>query len=282
MGTLFLIGTPIGNLEDMSFRAVRVLGEVALIAAEDTRHSGRLLKHFDIDTPMISFHGDSPPERIEEIIERLGKSDVALITDAGMPAISDPGAELVRAVADAGFDVVAIPGPSATTTAVALSGLVDSGFLFAGYPPRKSRDRVPFFTRVLGTGYPVVLFESPHRVVDCLADLASVYPELSIAICRELTKLHETVMRGPVHQVLAELGDPPPPGEYVLVLAASSNVAGEDVAEDAASIARTLLAQGLSTSKVAREVARTCRINKSEAYELVLNLKSGDAPIEDP
>jgi 16S rRNA (cytidine1402-2'-O)-methyltransferase len=276
MGTLFLVGTPIGNLEDMTYRAVRVLGEVNLIAAEDTRHSGRLLQHFDVDTRMISFHGDSPQGRIDEILDELERGDVALITDAGMPGVSDPGVELVRAAVNAGFEIQSVPGPSAVTTSVAVSGLVNAGFLFAGYPPRKSKDRVPFFTRVLGTGYPVVLFESPHRIVDSLNDLAGAYPELEIAVCRELTKLHDSVVRGTVQHVVAELGDPPPPGEYVLVLSAISGETGETAAEDAEQIARTLLSQGLSTSKVAREVARTCRINKSDAYELVLNLKSDD------
>ncbi len=279
MGTLFLVGTPIGNLEDMSFRAVRTLKEVDLIAAEDTRHSGRLLQHFNIETRMVSYHGDSPESRIDDILDTLGKGNVALISDAGMPGISDPGAELVRAAAEAGFEVQSVPGPSAVTTAVAVSGLVNAGFLFAGYPPRKSKDRVPFFTRVLGSGYPVVLYESPHRLVDSLKDLAGAYPDLEIAVCRELTKLHDSVVRGTLQEVVGELGDPPPPGEYVLVLSASTGEAGESTAEDAESIARTLLSQGLSTSKVAREVARTCRINKSAAYELVLNLKS-DSPLE--
>ena len=279
MGTLFLVGTPIGNLEDMSFRAVRTLKEVELIAAEDTRHSGRLLQHFNIETRMVSYHGDSPESRIDDILDTLGKGNVALISDAGMPGISDPGAELVRAAAEAGFEVQSVPGPSAVTTAVAVSGLVNAGFLFAGYPPRKSKDRVPFFTRVLGSGYPVVLYESPHRLVDSLKDLAGAYPDLEIAVCRELTKLHDSVVRGTVQEVVGELGDPPPPGEYVLVLSASTGEAGESPAEDAESIARTLISQELSTSNVAREVARTCRINKSAAYELVLNLKS-DSPQE--
>lgn len=273
MGTLFLVGTPIGNLEDMTFRAVRVLQEVDLIAAEDTRHSGRLLQHFGIETPMISFHGDSAASRLDDIVTELDRGDVALITDAGMPGISDPGANLVRAVVDQGYPVESVPGPSAVTTAVAVSGLVNAGFLFAGYPPRKSNDRIPFFTRVLGTGYPVVLFESPHRVVDCLTDLAGPYSDLQIAVCRELTKLHESVVRGSVTDVIAALGDPPPPGEYVLVLSALESNASVDAIDDAEAIAETLIAQGLSTSKVAREVARTCGISRSDSYAMVLKIK---------
>lgn len=276
MGTLYLVGTPIGNLEDMSFRSVRVLQDVELIAAEDTRHSGRLLQHFDIDTRMISYHGDSPGERVDEIIAELDRGDVALISDAGMPGISDPGADLVRSVVAEGFPVEIIPGPSAVTSAVALSGLVNAGFLFAGYPPRKSNDRVPFFARVLGTGYPVVLFESPHRLVASLEDLSGACADLQVAVCREMTKLHESVVRGTVAEVIAELGDPPPPGEYVLVLSALESRDGDDAVGEAETIAGTLIAQGLSTSKVAREVARTCGINRSDAYELVLRLKDGD------
>ncbi len=274
MGTLYIVGTPIGNLEDMTYRAVRILENVDLIAAEDTRHSGRLLQHFEVRAQLISFHGDSSEMRIEEILDVLSDGDVALITDAGMPGISDPGVELVRAVSSAGIDIEVIPGPSAVTSAVALSGLVDAGFLFAGYAPRRSRDRVPFFTRVLGTGYPVVVFESPHRIVDSLADLAGIYPDQAVAVCRELTKLHETVYRGSVAEVVTQIGDPPPPGEYVVVISALVD-SGSDVDEvgEAETIARTLLVQGLATSKVAREVARTCRISRSDAYDLVLKLK---------
>lgn len=274
MGTLYIVGTPIGNLEDMTYRAVRILEGVDLIAAEDTRHSGRLLQRFDVHARLISFHGDSDESRVDEIIDALDDGDVAMITDAGMPGISDPGVELVRAATAAGFSIEIIPGPSAVTSAVALSGMVDAGFLFAGYPPRRSKDRVPFYTRVLGSGYPVVIFESPHRIVDSLSDLAGVYPDLPIAVCRELTKLHETVYRGSVSDVVADLGDPPPPGEYVVVIGAlADEVADEDQVGDAETIARTLLSQGLATSKVAREVARTCRITRSDAYELVLQLK---------
>jgi 16S rRNA (cytidine1402-2'-O)-methyltransferase len=273
MGTLFLVGTPIGNLEDMTFRAIRVLREVDLIAAEDTRHSGRLLKHFDIDTRMISFHGDSTSERLDEIMSSLEKGDVALISDAGMPGISDPGVDLVRAAVAEGFQIESVPGPSAVTTAAALSGLVDAGFLFAGYPPRKPNDRVAFYARCLGTGYPVVVFESPHRLVDSLRDLAGSRPDLQIAVCRELTKLHESVVRGTVREVIAELSDPAPPGEYVFVLAAVETGVGDDAAEQAEQLAGTLIEQGLSSSKVAREVARTCGITRADAYSLVLRLK---------
>jgi 16S rRNA (cytidine1402-2'-O)-methyltransferase len=273
MGTLFLVGTPIGNLEDMSYRAVRILRDVDLIAAEDTRHSGRLLKHFEIETRMISYHGDSPESRVDEILSELDQGDVALISDAGMPGISDPGAELVRAVIAAGFSVESVPGPSAVTTAAALSGLVDAGFLFAGYPPRRTSDRVAFYARVLGTGYPVVIFESPHRLIDSLNDLAGAYPELQIAVCRELTKMHESVVRGQVRDVISSLGDPAPPGEYVLVLSTADLSADEDSDAQARRLARTLIEQGLSSSKVAREVARTVGINKADAYTLVLELK---------
>jgi 16S rRNA (cytidine1402-2'-O)-methyltransferase len=275
MGTLFLVGTPIGNLEDMTFRAIRVLRDVDLIAAEDTRHSGRLLQHFDIDTRMISFHGDSPQSRVEEIIETLNTGDVAIITDAGMPGISDPGVAVVRAAIEHEIPIETVPGPSAVTTAAALSGLVDAGFLFAGYPPRKTSDRVAFFERVLGTGYPVVLFESPHRVVDSLEDLAGSRPELEIAVCRELTKLHESVVRGTVGEVIEQLGDPAPPGEYVVVLSAAGYEAVGDAEDEAERMARTLIEQGLSSSKVAREVARTCGIARADAYSLVLRIKEG-------
>jgi 16S rRNA (cytidine1402-2'-O)-methyltransferase len=224
---------------------------------------------------MISFHGDSSQSRIDEILETLRTGDVAVITDAGMPGVSDPGVALVRAAIEHDLAIESVPGPSAVTTAAALSGLVDAGFLFAGYPPRKTSDRVAFFERTLGTAYPVVLFESPHRIVDSLEDLAGSRPELRIAVCRELTKLHESVIRGTVRDVLERLGDPAPPGEYVIVLSAAEPQGAGDPEAEAERMAQTLIKQGLSSSKVAREVARTCGIARADAYSLVLRLKNG-------
>lgn len=273
MGTLYLVATPIGNLEDITYRAVRALREVDLVAAEDTRHTGRLLKHLEIDTRQLSFHGHSPESRIETLMEALGQGDVALVSDAGMPAVSDPGADLVRAAVERGYQVEVIPGPSAVTAAVALSGLVDSGFLFAGYPPRRRRERAAFLARLGLTGYPTVLFESPHRLPDTLRDLADAFPGVEIAVCRELTKLHESVVRGPVEDALRHFESERPRGEFVLVVAAPEAPDGELDSIDAETVARQLIAQGLPASAAAREVAGVCGLSRSDAYELVTRLK---------
>jgi 16S rRNA (cytidine1402-2'-O)-methyltransferase len=271
VGTLYLVGTPIGNLEDITFRAARVLGEVHLIAAEDTRHSGRLLKRYGITTRQVSFHGHSPERRLQMILDELETHDVALISDAGMPAVSDPGADLVRGALERGFPVEVIPGPSAITSAVAISGLVDAGFLFAGYPPRRKRERQVFLRNLPLSDYPVVLFESPHRLLSTLEDLRSVVPEVQVAVCRELTKLYEEVVRGSAGEVLQHFQEHAPRGEFVLVLGRVT--AAADVAEsDVEAIARRLLTEGFSASAAARELASLTDLPRSEAYSLLMKV----------
>jgi 16S rRNA (cytidine1402-2'-O)-methyltransferase len=272
VGTLYLVGTPIGNLEDITYRAVRVLGEVGLIAAEDTRHSGRLLKHYGIDTGLVSFHGHSPESRIEMLLRELEHRDVALITDAGTPAVSDPGASLVRAAVEHGFRVEVIPGPSAVTAAVAVSGLVDSSFIFAGYPPRRASDRREFFVRLGALGYPAVLFESPQRLFSSLRTLQETFPEVDLAVCRELTKLHEEVVRGTPTKVYQHFSETKPRGELVVVLGEASSL--REVSEaDHEQLARQLLAQNLSVSAAARELAKIGNIRRSDAYTVVMSVK---------
>lgn len=277
MGTLYLVATPIGNLEDITYRAVRVLQEVDLIAAEDTRHSGRLLKQYGIETPLISFHGHSPESQMQRILKELERRDVALITDAGMPAVSDPGSQLVRAAVERNVRVEVIPGPSSVTAAVAASGLVDSGFLFAGYPPRRQGERARYFARLALASFPIVLFESPHRLRATLDDLRNAFPDASVAICRELTKLHETIVRGSIEDVHQHFQGETPRGEFVLVLAAVDSVQGTESTTDAEVVARRLIEQGLSTSAAAREIAGVCGISRSDAYTLVMRIKDEEA-----
>jgi 16S rRNA (cytidine1402-2'-O)-methyltransferase len=273
MGTLYLVATPIGNLEDMTFRAISTLKTVDLIAAEDTRHSGRLLKHFDIKTPMISFHGHSGESRVEEIMNALSSGDVAVITDAGMPGISDPGVALVRAAIDAGYRVEPIPGASAVTAAVAVSGLVEAGFLFAGFPPRRSKDRREFYERAAQCGYPVVIYESPHRIAATLDDLAAVFPDARVALCRELTKMYEEVLRGSATEIVSIMSKTPPRGEVALVFDARGAADDELSEDDIERLARRLLEEGQSASGVAKEIARTAGIKRAEAYAVVLKVK---------
>ena len=193
MGTLYVVATPIGNLEDLSPRAVRVLRDVALIAAEDTRHSRRLLTHFAIDTPTVSYHEHNQRARRHLLLEALKSGDVALITDAGTPAISDPGADLVTTALAAGHRISPIPGASAVAAAVSASGLVEGPFLTLGFLPRERGERLPLVARAATTGFPLVLFESAQRLGRTLQDLVEILGDRPVVMSRELTKIHEEV-----------------------------------------------------------------------------------------
>jgi 16S rRNA (cytidine1402-2'-O)-methyltransferase len=196
LGTLYLVATPIGNLEDVTARALRVLREVPLIAAEDTRHTGRLLTHFGIETPVISYHAHNERARRERLLAELAGGDLALVSDAGTPGISDPGRDLVAAALAAGHRVSPVPGPSALTAAVAASGLVAGPFLALGFLPRRGPERRTILARAGAAGVPVVLFEAPGRVAATTAELATAWGDRPVALMRELTKRHEEVRLG--------------------------------------------------------------------------------------
>ncbi len=209
MGTLYLVATPIGNLEDITARALRTLREVALIAAEDTRRTSRLLAHYAIATPTTSLHEHNEQQKSGQLIERLLRGDsVAVVSDAGTPMISDPGAGLVRAAIEAGVRVEPVPGPSAVTAVLSAAGFSsDRGFTFLGFPPTRSKDRTAWFARLQGCqGSIAIFFEAPHRILATLSELRSVLaPETPVAIARELTKAHEEWVRGPISQVVSQL-----------------------------------------------------------------------------
>ena len=213
-GTLFVVATPIGNLEDITLRALRVLREVAVVAAEDTRRTGNLLRHYEIRTPLLSLHHHNEHERVAVVLRRLEKGEsVALVSDAGTPGISDPGAKLVKAARDAGFSVEPIPGSSAVTAALSASGLNADRFVFAGFPPTRSKDRKLWFEWVASQiAVPVICFEAPHRLRKTLEDLR-ISVNRPIIVARELTKLHETWTSGLTAILTA------PRGEYVIILA---------------------------------------------------------------
>ena len=215
MSTLFVVATPIGNLEDVSPRALRVLSEVAAIAAEDTRVTGRLLARHAIRRPMISYRAPVEARTLGRVLDALEAGDVALVSDAGTPAVSDPGARLVEAAAGAGHSVVAVPGPSAVGAAVSVSGFGGPGYVFAGYLPRKPGELRRLFEGLREAERMTVAFESPHRVLKALAALAEVLPERRVVVCRELTKLHEQVVRGTAGEVAGLVN---PRGEFVLVI----------------------------------------------------------------
>ncbi len=220
-GTLFLVSTPIGNLEDVTLRALRVLRESALIAAEDTRRTAKLLTHYGIHTPTTSLHEHNEARKLTTILDRLRAGDqVALVSDAGTPAVSDPGFELVRAAIGAGIIVEAIPGPSAVLAALVVSGLPPGQFVFLGFPPARTTERRAFFAEERAERRTLVFFEAPHRIASTLSIALDVLGDRQGAVCREITKLHETLVRGPISQIIEMLGEPR--GEFTVVVAGHS------------------------------------------------------------
>jgi len=221
MGTLYVVATPIGNLEDITLRALRILHEVPLIAAEDTRVSRKLLAAHDIHTPMVSFHEFTSPARRSRLLDRLGEGDVALVTDAGMPGISDPGFPLIRDAIAMGHTVVPVPGASAILAALVASGLPSHAFCFLGFLPRTSNQRRKLFGQHADDPTTLIVFESPHRVIAALEDIViSLGPQRPLAIARELTKKFEEVFRGTAADALAYLQSKAPRGEFTLVIGA--------------------------------------------------------------
>ncbi len=268
MGTLYVVATPIGNLDDMTPRAIRTLREVSVIAAEDTRHSARLLQRFGIDTPMVSYHQHNEARRVAMFLTALADGDVALVTDAGTPAVSDPGAVLVCAAHEAGWPVVPIPGASSLVAAVSASGLVDGPFLFLGFLPRTGEDRRNALGRAVAAGVPAVLFESPNRLAATLADLETWFGDVDAVVARELTKIHEEVRPGKVSKLRQHYASEEARGEVVIVIGAEGAADG-DGAEDVSALAARLLADGMKPSRAARELAKIAGISSEEAYDLV-------------
>ncbi len=280
MGTLYVVGTPIGNLEDITLRALRVLREVDLIACEDTRHTRTLLKRHGIATPLVSYHEHNERERAQQLVRRLiAGEDIALVTDAGMPGISDPGFHVVTGALAAGVPVTPVPGPSAVTSALSVAGLGTDRFLFMGFLPRTRAARRRAFEEVSTVPATLVLFEAPHRIRDTLADLAEVLGPRRVALMRELTKIHEEVLRGRADEIAERLAEIQPRGEITLVVegaalrrqagqAQSRHLSGRAV-EPAAHL-RRLLNRGLSRRDAARSLAETYGIPRRVAYRMAL------------
>ncbi len=267
MGTLYVVATPIGNLDDMSPRAVAILSAVHLIAAEDTRHSAKLLRRFGVATPMLSYHQHNERERERRVLAALADGDVALISDAGTPAISDPGQKLVASAVAHGHPVVPIPGPSALTAAVSASGMVPGPFLFLGFVPRSGEDRRRALAKAATSGFPVVLFESPVRLGVTLADLAAALGDRPALIARELTKIHEEFVFGRLGELAETYRETEPRGEVVIVVGEAT--ATEADGGDVEGVVRRLLAEGLKPSRAAREAAAITGRPGAELYELV-------------
>lgn len=230
-GHLYVVATPIGNMADITLRALRILGEVDVIASEDTRTARKLLTHHGIRTRLVSYHAHNEAQRTEELLEQLRAGDrVAIVSEAGTPSISDPGHRLVRAAIDAGVAVESVPGPSAVLAALVVSGLPTDAFVFEGFLPRRGRDRRERLEALAGEPRTLVFFESPHRIDACLADLAEVLGERDAALCRELTKMHEEVRRGTLPELSLDVSRSPVKGEIVLVVSGAAEGAAPDLA----------------------------------------------------
>ena len=271
-GTLYIVATPIGNLEDITFRAVRILKEVDLIAAEDTRHTKKLLNHFDIQTKLISYYREKEKERAGELIERLQAGmHIALVSDAGTPAISDPGAILVALAREANITIIPIPGPSALTTAVSAAGLDCGSFLFLGFPPSRSGQRRKFLSTFAGSEYPVVLYESPHRIQALLADAKEMLGDRQAFWARELTKIHEDLRKGKLSELLAQANTRISRGESVLIISPDKP---EQVTKDTV---EELLVwyrdhSGMSLKDACRHLASDLGLSRSQVYQKALSI----------
>ncbi len=278
-GTLFVVPTPIGNLEDVTLRALRVLRDVDRIAAEDTRHTKVLLRHHGIDRPMTSLHEHNEAAKTPSLLAslRAGRS-IALVTDAGTPGVSDPGYRLIAAAREAEIPVEVLPGPSAVTTALVASGLPTDRFLFVGFPPRKPGARARWAGEVLRSGATIVLFESPRRLVETLGAIAAVAPDRPTAVCRELTKRHEEVVRGPAASVRETFAARPEVlGEVAVVLAPSPIAAAPatDASFDEAAEIERLRAEGKRDREIAQAIARATGRPKREVYARLIDRPTG-------
>lgn len=268
MSTLYVVGTPIGNLEDVTYRAVRLLGEVDLIAAEDTRKARILLDHYAIKTPVTSFFEGNERRKAEAIIQALREGDVALISEAGMPGISDPGYPLIRAAIEAEIPVVAVPGPSAHTAALVVSGLPTDRFLFLGFLPRKESEQRAVLADVVKVEATLIAYESPHRVSATLERMRDVLGNRPVALCRELTKLYEEVWRGDLEGAIAHLEENPPRGEFTLVVGGAPEALTRWDEERVRAALANFMDEGLSRSQAAREVAALSGWPRRKIYDL--------------
>ena len=279
MGTLFVVGTPIGNLEDMTARGTRILGQVALVAAEDTRVTRRLLSHLGIKVAMVSYRQHNWQVQLPKLLDTLATSDVALVSDAGMPVLSDPGNQLVSAAADAGFPVEVVPGASALTAALAVSGFSADAFLFLGFLPRRRKDRRQRLSTASSLPLTLVIFEAPHRVQATLHDVLEELGDRRVSVCRELTKLHEEVFRGNVSQALEHFESPR--GEFVLVIQGlEGDAPTPDAPQSQEHEARCQLAKlregGVRSKEAVLQVAEAVGFPKNRVYRLWV--ESGGQP----
>jgi len=267
MGILYVVPTPIGNLEDMTLRAVRVLREVNLIAAEDTRRAAILLAHFDLHTPVTSYFEHNKLSKLDRVLAALEQGDVALISEAGTPGLSDPGYELIRSALERGYRVVPLPGATAAITALVASGLPTDSFVFVGFLPRKTGERRRALEEVKAEGRTLIFYEAPHRVVETLEDMLAVFGDRWLCAARELTKIHEELWRGSISAAIERFGAEAL-GEFVLVVAGAPEEA-RWAEERVQAALHEEIDHGASSSEAAKRVAALSGWNKREVYALL-------------
>lgn len=270
MGNLYLVATPIGNLEDMSPRAVRVLRESILIAAEDTRHTGKLLKHFEISTKLTSYFEHNKLKKINLILSQLEYGDVAVVSDAGSPAVNDPGYELVKAALAAGFEVRPVPGPSAPIAALTVSGLPTDSFLYLGYLPHKVGERRARLRQVENLTYTLVLLESPYRITEALEDILSVLGDRQVCVAREMTKMFEEFWRGTISGALEHFQSQPARGECTLVVGGQQNVIHKWTEAELETAIRSEAEAGKRSREIAAYLAERSGWSKKEVYQKIV------------
>ncbi|MCH4010260.1 16S rRNA (cytidine(1402)-2'-O)-methyltransferase [Companilactobacillus sp.] len=278
-GCLFLVPTPIGNLNDMTYRAVQTLQDVDLVAAEDTRNTKNLLNHFEITTDLISFHEHNTASRIPELIEKLNSGvNIAQVSDAGTPSISDPGKELVKAAIKEDISVVPLPGATASTTALIASGIEPQPFYFYGFLPRKGKERTEALVDLANRKETTIIYESPYRVQKTLDDLADKFgSDRQITLARELTKLHEAFLRGSLVDVISYYQDNEPKGEYVLVIAGKPTEQTETMSdEQIIQAVDRLIEAGNKPNKAIKEIAAQNDLKKQTVYNLYHNIEGND------
>lgn len=279
-GTLYLCATPIGNLEDMTFRVIRTLKEVDLIAAEDTRNSIKLLNHFEIHTPMTSYHEYNKIEKGRKLVEKLlDGQNIALITDAGTPGISDPGEELAAMCYEAGIEVTSLPGPAACITALTLSGLPTRRFAFEAFLPMDKKERREILQELVDETRTIIIYEAPHKLVKTLKDLRETLGNRRMTLCRELTKKHETAFRTTIDELIAHYEKEKPLGECVMVIEGKSR---QELKEEAAASWEEITieehmeiyeSKGLSRKEAMKQVAKDRGVSKRDVYQYLVNIE---------
>ncbi len=270
MGKLYVVGTPIGNLEDITLRGLRILRDVSLIAAEDTRRARVLARRYEIGTPTTSYFEGNKLTKLDAVLAALDAGDVALISEAGMPGLSDPGYELIQEAIDRGYTVVPVPGPTAPITALVVSGLPTDAFLYLGYLPRRKSRRRRVLEGVSRLAYTLVVFETPHRLLESLEDIEGVLGDRSLAICREMTKVHEEIWRGTVSEARATFAERTPRGEFTLVIGGVPEEEERWNEEQVRAALEDLLVKGLRRPDAAKRVAELSGWDRSAVYQLSL------------